>query len=194
MTWPSRRIRVRCPASGEPTWMTWLPRLMIPAALTSRCTSTQLLAASGPGAGPAGGGPAGRAPALRSQARSTADSRDGTVLIRHPAMLSCTVVVSIQNLTVWPVRVVPGRPPGRRAATACRQHDYRKVSSRGGIQVARQRIQAGLPHAGKIVTIELGDTSLRIIDDQGELITAVPRRSDGEISRFKAYGTRQQPR
>jgi hypothetical protein len=37
----------------------------------------------------------------------------------------------------------------------------RKVSSRGGIQVARQRIQVGLPHAGKIVTIELGDTSLR---------------------------------
>ena len=24
MTWPSRRIRARCPASGEPTWMTWL--------------------------------------------------------------------------------------------------------------------------------------------------------------------------
>ena len=34
---------------------------------------------------------------LRSRARSTADSRDGTVLIRHPAMLRCTVVVSIQN-------------------------------------------------------------------------------------------------
>ena len=68
------------------------------------------------------------------------------------------------------------------------------MSSRGGIQVARQRIQAGFPHAGKIVTIELGDTSLRIIDDQGELITTVPRRGDSEISRFKAYGTRQQPR
>ena len=41
MTWPSRRIFTRCPASGEPTWMTWLPRVMSPAALTSRCTSTQ---------------------------------------------------------------------------------------------------------------------------------------------------------
>jgi hypothetical protein len=39
-----------------------------------------------------------------------------------------------------------------------------------------------------------GDTSLRIIDDQGELIAAVPRRSHGEISWFKAYRTRQQPR
>ena len=67
----------------------------------------------------------------------------------------------------------------------------RKVSSRGGIQVARQRIQVGFPHAGKIVTIQLGDTSLRIIDRHGELITAVPRNGTGEISRFKAYGSRK---
>ncbi|MEP7022419.1 MAG: IS481 family transposase [Actinomycetota bacterium] len=67
----------------------------------------------------------------------------------------------------------------------------RKVSSRGSIQVARQRIQVGFPHAGKIVTIQLGDTSLRIIDQHGELITAVPRNGTGEISRFKAYGSRK---
>jgi transposase InsO family protein len=64
----------------------------------------------------------------------------------------------------------------------------RRVSSRGGIQVARQRIQAGFSHAGKTVTIELGDTTLRVIDQDGELITTVPRNSTGEISRFKAYG------
>ena len=45
--------------------------------------------------------------------------------------------------------------------------------------------------AGETVTIQLGDTILRIIDQHGELITTVPRLSDGEISRFKAYGTRQ---
>jgi hypothetical protein len=77
--------------------------------LTSRCTSTQLVAASGPGAGPAGGGPAGRAPALRSRARSTEDRRGGTVLIRDPPMLRCTAVVSVQKLTVWAVRLVPGQ-------------------------------------------------------------------------------------
>ncbi len=66
----------------------------------------------------------------------------------------------------------------------------RKVSSRGGIQVARQRIQAGFSHAGQTVTIELGDTTLRVIDQHGELITTVPRNSTGEISRFKVYGTR----
>jgi transposase InsO family protein len=64
----------------------------------------------------------------------------------------------------------------------------RKVSSRGGIQVARQRIQVGFSHAGQIVTIEPGDTTLRIIDGNGELLATVPRHSTGEISRFKAYG------
>jgi transposase InsO family protein len=64
----------------------------------------------------------------------------------------------------------------------------RKVSSRGGIQVARQRIQVGFSHAGKIVTIDFGDTTLQVIDQHGELLTTVPRASTGEISRFKAYG------
>ena len=67
----------------------------------------------------------------------------------------------------------------------------RKVYSRGGIQVARQRVHVGLPHAGCIVTIELGDTTLRVTDPSGELLTTVPRNSTGEISRFKAHGTRK---
>ncbi len=66
----------------------------------------------------------------------------------------------------------------------------RKVSGRGSIQVARQRIQVGMTHAGQTVTIELGDTSLRVIDQHGELITTVLRNGTGEITRFKAYGTR----
>ncbi|MDX6337522.1 MAG: hypothetical protein QOG05_4862 [Streptosporangiaceae bacterium] len=67
----------------------------------------------------------------------------------------------------------------------------RKVSSRGGIQVARQRIQVGISHAGQTVTVELGDTTVQVIDQHGELITIVPRNSTGEISRFKAYGSRR---
>jgi hypothetical protein len=65
------------------------------------------------------------------------------------------------------------------------------VSSRGGIQVARQRIHIGMTHAGQTVTIELGDTTLRIIDPNGELLTTAPRNGNGEISRFKAYRTRR---
>jgi hypothetical protein len=34
------------------------------------------------------------------------------------------------------------------------------------------------------------DTTLRVIDPSGELLTTVPRISTGEISRFKAYGTK----
>jgi hypothetical protein len=66
----------------------------------------------------------------------------------------------------------------------------RKVSSRGGIRVARQRVQVGLPHGGQIVTIDLGDTTLRVTDPDGELLTTVPRNTAGEITRFKAHGTR----
>jgi hypothetical protein len=65
----------------------------------------------------------------------------------------------------------------------------RKVSSRGAIRVARQRVQVGLPHAGRIVSTELGDTTLRVTDPDGELPTTVPRTSTGEITRFKAHGS-----
>lgn len=67
----------------------------------------------------------------------------------------------------------------------------RKVSSRGAIRVARQRVQVGLPHAGQVVTVELGDTTLRVTDPSGELLTTVPRNSTGEITRFKAHGSRR---
>jgi hypothetical protein len=65
----------------------------------------------------------------------------------------------------------------------------RRVSSRRGIQVARQRIQVGLSHAGQTVTIQLAETTIRVFDQHGEVITTVPRNGTGEISRFKAYGT-----
>lgn len=41
------------------------------------------------------------------------------------------------------------------------------------------------------MTIELGDTTLRIIDANGEMLTTVPRTSTGEVTRFKAHGTRR---
>ena len=53
----------------------------------------------------------------------------------------------------------------------------RKVSSRGG----------------QTVTIEPGDTTLRVIDQHGELLSIVPRNGIGEISRFKAYGSKHSP-
>jgi hypothetical protein len=64
----------------------------------------------------------------------------------------------------------------------------RRVSSRGGIQVARQRIQVGMAHAGKIVTVVAGGTSFRLVID-GETAGVVPRTSGQEIGRYKAYAT-----
>ncbi len=65
----------------------------------------------------------------------------------------------------------------------------RKVSSRGGIQVCNQRVQVGMTHARKIVTVEVDQTVLRILDSVGTLLTVVPRTNTQEVKRHKAYGT-----
>jgi hypothetical protein len=54
--------------------------------------------------------------------------------------------------------------------------------------IMADRPPRGLPHAGQVVTVELGDTTLRVTDPSGELLATVPRTSTGEISRFKAHG------
>jgi len=64
----------------------------------------------------------------------------------------------------------------------------RRVSSRGGIQVARQRIQVGMTHAGKIVTVAAEDHSFRLVID-GETVGVVPRTTSREINRYKAHAT-----
>jgi transposase InsO family protein len=68
----------------------------------------------------------------------------------------------------------------------------RRVSSRGGIQVARQRIQVGMTHAGKIVTVVTETNSFRLVAD-GETVAVVPRTTSSEIRRYKAYAARNRP-
>jgi transposase InsO family protein len=65
----------------------------------------------------------------------------------------------------------------------------RRVSSRGSIQVARQRIQVGMTHAGKIVTVVPEHDSFRLVID-GETARVVPRTTGKEIDRYKAHATR----
>ena len=67
----------------------------------------------------------------------------------------------------------------------------RRVSSRGGIQVARQRIQVGMTHAGKIVTVVTENNSFRLVID-GDTVTTVPRTTSRQIDRYKAYATHPQ--
>jgi transposase InsO family protein len=68
----------------------------------------------------------------------------------------------------------------------------RRVSARGGIMVATQKIQVGLIHAGKIVTVTAGDHSFRLEVD-GQAAGVVPRTTTSEIHRYKAYAARPRP-
>jgi transposase InsO family protein len=68
----------------------------------------------------------------------------------------------------------------------------RRVSSRGGIMVATQKIQVGLIHAGKIVTVTAGDHSFRLEVD-GQAVGVVPRTTAREIHRYKAYAAHPRP-
>ena len=68
----------------------------------------------------------------------------------------------------------------------------RRVSSRGGIMVATQKIQVGLIHAGKIVTVTAEDHSFRLIVD-GQTVRVVSRTTTREIHRYKAYAAHPRP-
>ena len=68
----------------------------------------------------------------------------------------------------------------------------RRVSSRGGIMVATQKIQVGLVHAGKIVTVTAEDHAFRLIID-GQVAGVVPRTTTSEIHRYKAYAAHPRP-
>ena len=61
------------------------------------------------------------------------------------------------------------------------------MSVRGAIRVTSQRIQVGLAHARKVVTLELHDTVLRIIDDDGDILKVVPRTTTKEAIQHKAH-------
>jgi transposase InsO family protein len=60
----------------------------------------------------------------------------------------------------------------------------RRVSCRGCLTVARQRIHIGMAHAGITVTVETADNTFRVYDGP-ELLTEVPRTTTQPIARFK---------
>jgi hypothetical protein len=68
----------------------------------------------------------------------------------------------------------------------------RQVSARGGIMVATQKIQVGMTHAGKIVTVIPQNSTFRLVID-GDTIRVVPRTTSREIHRYKACTTHQRP-
>jgi hypothetical protein len=66
----------------------------------------------------------------------------------------------------------------------------RRVSQRGSIMVARQKIQVGMIHARKIVTVTASDHSFEVTID-GEMVSIVARTTDREVHRYKAYATQR---
>jgi hypothetical protein len=66
--------------------------------------------------------------------------------------------------------------PRRRTTAPARDsiHRARAGASRGGIQVCNQRVQVGMTHARKIVTVEVEQTVFRVLDSTGAVLTLVP--------------------
>lgn len=61
----------------------------------------------------------------------------------------------------------------------------RRVSARGAIMIGRQRIQVGLPHAGKTAEITVGTDTYQITVEDG-ITLAAPRTTSSDIKRHKA--------
>ena len=68
----------------------------------------------------------------------------------------------------------------------------RRVSCRGALVVAKQRIHVGIVHAGQTLTVEAADSTWRIYDDNG-LVAEVARTTTKPVARFKVHKP-EQPR
>jgi hypothetical protein len=62
----------------------------------------------------------------------------------------------------------------------------RRVSSRGALTVAGQRIHVGVAHAGRTLTVEAADTTWRVYGDDG-LVVEAARTTTKTITRFKVH-------
>jgi hypothetical protein len=76
----------------------------------------------------------------------------------------------------------PAGPPPTPAPEPVRVQ--RRISCRGALVVAGQRIHVGMVHAGRTVTVETADATFRIHDGD-ELLTEVARTTTKPIARFK---------
>jgi transposase InsO family protein len=66
----------------------------------------------------------------------------------------------------------------------------RRVSSRGSIMVATQKIHVGMIHARKTVTVTSENDKFNLVID-GETVAVVPRTTTREIHRYKLYAVRK---
>jgi hypothetical protein len=69
----------------------------------------------------------------------------------------------------------------------------RRVSQRGSIMVAAQRIRVGMIHTRKIVTVSADDDTFQL-DIDGQTVAVVPSTTSKEIHRYKASATHRDTR
>ncbi|MGW3604133.1 hypothetical protein [Micromonospora sp. NPDC005161] len=101
---------------------------------------------------------------------------DGVLLRSLPNPLTPAEVARIRDAR-------PAGPPPTPAPEPVRVE--RRVSCRGSLVIAGQRIHVGIAHAGATLTVEAADTTFRVHDGD-QLLTEVPRTTTKPIARFKA--------
>jgi Integrase core domain len=100
---------------------------------------------------------------------------DGVLLRSLPNPLTPSELARIRDAR-------PAGPPPQPAPEAVRVD--RRVSCRGAIVVAGQRIHVGMVHAGRTLSVESADHTLRVYHGD-ELLAEVARTSTKPIARFK---------
>lgn len=105
-----------------------------------------------------------------------ADQDAGTLLRSLPFPLTSDQLVRIRGSR-------PAGPAPQPAAGLLRVE--RRVSCRGAIMVARQRIHLGIQHAGKTVTVEVDDDTFTV-QHGPDILLVVGRTGRKEVARFKA--------
>jgi len=101
---------------------------------------------------------------------------DNGVLLRNlPNPLTTAEVARIRDARPAGPAPQPGPEPVR---------VDRRVSSRGAIVVAGQRIHVGIAYAGRTLTVEAADNTWRVYDGDG-LVAEVGRTTTKPIARYK---------
>jgi hypothetical protein len=100
---------------------------------------------------------------------------DGVLLRSLPSPLTPAEMARIRDAR-------PAGPPPIPAPEPVRVQ--RRISCRGALVVAVQRIHVGMIHAGRTVTVETADTTFRVLDGD-ELLAEVARTTTKPIARFK---------
>lgn len=107
-------------------------------------------------------------------------------------VLACTIPAPVPPELRGRLRgarlATPDQPPT--PATTRPPIVQRKVSDRGTTQVAGQKLQVGFAHRNTLVDVHLAGDQFRIYDSEGELLATIPKTTTKDISRYKAYGWR----